>query len=100
MNAEVRIDISNSGDGNSPSVQRREGSATPSGLGWSDLHIELPSPQREQTLVVTFGSPLDFDCPLCEKPKGTPCGVRTVGKKETEPHFHLDRVKLMRVSIP
>lgn len=112
MNAEGTNTL-NSGDGNSPSVHQRRGSATPSGLGWSDLHIELPSPQRDfggiaqteehrapnaeaessslstpSTLAVTVGTPLDHECPACKAPKGVSC-------KSASTHY--DRVILIRV---
>jgi hypothetical protein len=115
MNAEVD-NILNSGDGNSPSVQRREGSVTPSGQDWSDVHIELLSlsgdfggiAQTEEhhapnvevessslstpsrTLAVTVGTPLDHECPACKAPKGVPC--RSVST-------HYDRVVLIRLSV-
>src|SRR5271157_85623 len=112
MSAEVNI--LNRGDGDSPSVQRR-GADRPE-------HIELSSPQRDfggiaqteehfgpneevesptlstpSTLAVTVGTPLDHECPLCGAPKGEPCGFRMAGKSVKEPHFHYDRVRLIRV---
>ena len=111
-------DISaSSGDGNSPSVQRRTGTVAPSGLDRSEVHIEFPSPSgrtdfarvaqldleqcppkaevagsspaMSTTLAATVGSPIDHDCPACKAPRGMPC-------KSAATHY--DRVRLIRVS--
>lgn len=106
--------ILNSGDGSSPSVQRRTGMIAPSGFDRSEVHIELPSskglfariaqlePERippkdevassslatSTTLAATVGSPLDHDCPACGAPRGMKCKSATT---------HYDRVRLIRV---
>lgn len=79
--------ILNSGDGSSPSVQRRTGLVAPSGQDWSDVHIELPS-SKGKTLATVVGSPLDHECPACEAPKGVACRSATT---------HYDRVRLIRI---
>lgn len=50
-----------------------------------------------RTLAVIDGSPIDHDCPLCDKPKGAPCIVRVREGEIVEIDFHLDRKKLTRV---
>lgn|SRR5271166_6170335 len=108
------VQILNSEDGSSPSVQRRTGLVAPSGQDWPEVHIELPSskgkfariaqldlerippkdevagssPATSTTLAATVGSPLDHECPACKAPKGVPCRSATT---------HYDRVVLIRV---
>lgn len=55
-------------------------------------------PKPSRVLQVIAGSPIDFDCPLCGKPKGVPCKVRIVEEQIVEIDFHLDRKKLTRLS--
>jgi hypothetical protein len=83
-------DISDSGDGDSPCVQRREGPFTSSELGVPDVHIGSPSPMGK-TLAATVGSPLDHDCPACRVMRGEPCRSAST---------HYDRVRLIRIVVP
>jgi hypothetical protein len=107
--------ILDSGDGSSPSVQRRTGMIAPSGLDRSEVHIELPSSKGEfariaqldlerippkdevagsnpamSTRSAVSGSPLDHDCPACGAPKGVKCKSATT---------HYDRVRLIRIDF-
>lgn len=103
---DAEVNISNRGDGDSPSVQRR-------GADRSE-HIESLSPQGDfggiaqkeerdgpnveaessslstpsRTLAATVGTPLDHECPACKAPKGVSCRSAST---------HYDRVILIRV---
>lgn len=48
-------------------------------------------------LQVVVGTPLDFECPLCGKPKGAPCYVKVREGEVVMTDCHLDRKKLTRV---